>query len=115
MKISSSSYTIMSYAHTGIGPMLGTTYVRDMLNFSVCLFANRSSIQMYKQQTQTCMNILIISPLAVRFQVITAAHSLFIALMMEAVCTSETSVYYNENTWRYIPQGSNLHPFKGFK
>jgi hypothetical protein len=25
--------------------------------------------------------------------------------MMEAVCTSETSVYFNETTWRYIPEG----------
>jgi hypothetical protein len=28
--------------------------------------------------------------------------------MMEAVRTSETSVYFNETTWRYIPEGSNL-------
>jgi hypothetical protein len=31
-----------------------------------------------------------------------------IALMMEAVHTSETSVYYNETTRRYIPESSNL-------
>jgi hypothetical protein len=31
-----------------------------------------------------------------------------IALMMEAVRTSETSVY-SETTRRYIPEGSNLH------
>jgi hypothetical protein len=31
-----------------------------------------------------------------------------IALMMEAVHTSETSVY-SETTWRYISEGSNLH------
>jgi hypothetical protein len=35
-------------------------------------------------------------------------HGLFIALMMEAVGTTETSVYSNETTWRYIPEGSNL-------
>jgi hypothetical protein len=29
----------------------------------------------------------------------------FIALMMEAVRTSETSVYFNEPTRRYIPEG----------
>jgi hypothetical protein len=29
--------------------------------------------------------------------------------MMEAVRTSETSVYSNETTRRYIPEGSNLH------
>jgi hypothetical protein len=29
--------------------------------------------------------------------------------MMEAVRTSETSVYYNETTRRYIPEGSDLH------
>jgi hypothetical protein len=34
--------------------------------------------------------------------------SAFIALMIEAVRTSETSVY-SETTWRYIPEGSNLH------
>jgi hypothetical protein len=33
---------------------------------------------------------------------------LIIALMMEAVCTSETPVYYYETTLRYIPEGSNL-------
>jgi hypothetical protein len=32
----------------------------------------------------------------------------FIALMMEAVRTSETPVY-SETTRRYIPEGSNLH------
>jgi hypothetical protein len=30
------------------------------------------------------------------------------ALMMEAVCTSETSVY-SETSWRCIPEDSNLH------
>jgi hypothetical protein len=33
----------------------------------------------------------------------------FIALMMEAVCTSETSVCYNETTWRNISEGCNIH------
>jgi hypothetical protein len=33
---------------------------------------------------------------------------LFIALMMEAVRTSETSVYSNEIAGRYSPEGSNL-------
>jgi hypothetical protein len=27
---------------------------------------------------------------------------------MEAVRTSETSVYFNETTWRYIPEGCYL-------
>jgi hypothetical protein len=36
------------------------------------------------------------------------AQGLFIALMMEAVLTSETSVYYNETTLLYIPEDSNL-------
>jgi hypothetical protein len=31
--------------------------------------------------------------------------------MMEAVSTSETSVYYNETTLRNIPEGSNLFKF----
>jgi hypothetical protein len=30
-------------------------------------------------------------------------------LIMEAVCTSETSVSSNETTWCYIPEGSHLH------
>jgi hypothetical protein len=34
-------------------------------------------------------------------------HGLFIAMMMEALCTSETSAYY-ETTWCNIPEGSNL-------
>jgi hypothetical protein len=29
--------------------------------------------------------------------------------MMEAVRTSETSVYFNETTERYIPDGCHLH------
>jgi len=29
-------------------------------------------------------------------------------LMMEAVCTSETLVYFNETTQSYIPEGSHL-------
>jgi hypothetical protein len=33
----------------------------------------------------------------------------FIALMMEAVRTPETSIYNNATTWRYIPEDSNLH------
>jgi hypothetical protein len=32
-----------------------------------------------------------------------------IALMMEAVRSSETSVYFNYITWRYIPEDCNLH------
>jgi hypothetical protein len=32
----------------------------------------------------------------------------FITLMMEAVRTSQTSVYPNETTRRYIPEGSPL-------
>jgi hypothetical protein len=39
-----------------------------------------------------------------RFRVRTA----FIALMMETVRTSATSIYSNETTGRYIPEGSNL-------
>jgi hypothetical protein len=31
------------------------------------------------------------------------------ALMMEAVRTSETSIYFNETTRRYIPEGCHLH------
>jgi hypothetical protein len=31
------------------------------------------------------------------------------ALMMESVSTLETSVYFNETTWRYIPEGSHFH------
>jgi hypothetical protein len=36
------------------------------------------------------------------------SHDEFIALMMEAVRISETSVNFNMTTWRYIPEGSNL-------
>jgi hypothetical protein len=36
--------------------------------------------------------------------------AMIIALMIEAVRTSEMSVYSNETTQRYIPQGSsNVH------
>jgi hypothetical protein len=34
--------------------------------------------------------------------------NVFIALMMEAVHTSETSVHFNMTTRRYIPEDSNL-------
>jgi hypothetical protein len=34
---------------------------------------------------------------------------MMITLMMEAVHTSETSVYFNETIWRYIPEGCHLH------
>jgi hypothetical protein len=39
---------------------------------------------------------------------------IIIALMMEAVRTFETSVYSNENTRRYIPEGFNLQVFQCF-
>jgi hypothetical protein len=38
----------------------------------------------------------------------TFSHGLFVALIMEAVCTSETSVNLNANTWCYIPENSKL-------
>jgi hypothetical protein len=31
------------------------------------------------------------------------------AMMMEAVCTSETSVYFNETTRCYVPEGCHFH------
>jgi len=31
-----------------------------------------------------------------------------IALLMETVCTSETSAYFNETTRHYIPEGYNI-------
>jgi hypothetical protein len=39
----------------------------------------------------------------------------FIALIMEAVFTSEASVYSSETTLGYIPQGFNRHEYRGFK
>jgi hypothetical protein len=33
----------------------------------------------------------------------------FIALMMEAVSASETSIFYNDTTRRNIPEGSNVY------
>jgi hypothetical protein len=36
------------------------------------------------------------------------AASVKMALMMEAVNTSETLVYFYENTWRHIPQSCRL-------
>jgi hypothetical protein len=33
------------------------------------------------------------------------------AMMMEAVCTSETSVNFNLTTWRYIPEDSKFLSF----
>jgi hypothetical protein len=39
---------------------------------------------------------------------ITSTTMTIIALMMEAVHTSETSVYFNETTRRYTPEGCNF-------
>jgi hypothetical protein len=45
-----------------------------------------------------------------RFQVLTAASMKFrVALMMEAVCTSETSVNFKVTTPLSIPENSKLH------
>jgi hypothetical protein len=35
--------------------------------------------------------------------------------MMEAVHTSETSVYSNDTTWHYIPEGFNLYEVLAFE
>jgi hypothetical protein len=35
-------------------------------------------------------------------------HMTITSLTMEAICTSETSVYFNETTRRYIPEGCRL-------
>jgi hypothetical protein len=43
-----------------------------------------------------------------RWQVWRSIRYRLIALMMEAVRASETSVYFNETTRHYIPQGNNL-------
>jgi hypothetical protein len=32
-----------------------------------------------------------------------------ITLMMEAICTSQTSVYFNDTTQHYTPEGCNIH------
>jgi hypothetical protein len=44
-----------------------------------------------------------------RVGVVKMAHSTMIALMMEAVRTSESSVNFNVTTRRYIPEGSKRH------
>jgi hypothetical protein len=36
-------------------------------------------------------------------------RGLLTAMMMEAVCTSETSIYFNKTIHHYIPEGCNLH------
>jgi hypothetical protein len=38
-----------------------------------------------------------------------AIIKVIIALMMEAVCSSETWVYFNETTQHYIPESYHLH------
>jgi hypothetical protein len=35
--------------------------------------------------------------------------AIIIALMMEAVCTSEKSVYFNKTAWHCIPKSCNLN------
>jgi hypothetical protein len=39
------------------------------------------------------------------------ARYLFIALMMEAVSTCETSIYFKKTTRRYILEGCYLHTY----
>jgi hypothetical protein len=34
---------------------------------------------------------------------------MIIAFIMEAVCTSETSVYFNATTWHYIPESCHQY------
>jgi hypothetical protein len=41
--------------------------------------------------------------------VLTQSQGQFIALMMKAVYTSETSAHFNVTTWHYIPEDSKLH------
>jgi hypothetical protein len=36
-------------------------------------------------------------------------HGLFVALMMEAACTSEASVHFHVSTWLYIPESCHVH------
>jgi hypothetical protein len=40
-------------------------------------------------------------------------RTLFITLMVKAARTSETSVYFNETTWRYNPEGYHLQGVVG--
>jgi hypothetical protein len=40
--------------------------------------------------------------------------NVFVTLMVAAVCTPETSVYYNETTQCSIPEGSTLQVIKPF-
>jgi hypothetical protein len=42
-------------------------------------------------------------------EVLTASITCAITLVMEAVRTSEAPIYFNETTWRYIPEGCHLH------
>jgi hypothetical protein len=48
------------------------------------------------------------TPPLVSFLVDGWLHGLFIVLMMEAVCTSETSVYFHKTTCHYIPESCHL-------
>jgi hypothetical protein len=44
-----------------------------------------------------------------KFRVFWDVSAVYQALMMEAVCTSETSVYFNVTAQCYIPEDSKLH------
>jgi hypothetical protein len=43
------------------------------------------------------------------YNLLSFSHGLVIALMMDAVCTSETLVNFNVTTWRYIPKTLNFN------
>jgi hypothetical protein len=40
------------------------------------------------------------------------ATSIVTAMMMEAARASETSVYFNETTWRYVQEGCRLQTLR---
>jgi hypothetical protein len=75
-----------------IGETVSKSCVKGLLlNFTlrtiVCLGARECRLQMYEESTYCG-----------------AVQCTLLTLIMEAVRTSETSVYFNETTWRYISE-----------
>jgi hypothetical protein len=104
MFISRGSQTFKSWGHIHLSYRLAVHKVTDWEQFigtlwqwSILLFSWTSSVVQCSEMNTVCY-------VQGDGSAAVSALGLFIALMMEAVCTPETSVYIMETTRRYIPQ-----------
>jgi hypothetical protein len=62
-------------------------------------------------QVLTVLRMKVTDSLLIYSTVWSQSRPMFLSgiLMMEAVCTSQTSINFNETVWCYIPEGCHLH------